>query len=640
MRLDSSLALATAIASFLPASAFLPSPITSQFIYILRSKYTGILRATPSNSSSEFEPETLFPEKQSIDFIRSANAVSDIDSSNIPPNLQTILTSFEELKSGSDLRGVYVPHKHSGGTIANISLLVKDLKRDGGGAALTPFASHCLGAAFAKKLVRDGNFMEGDNIELITICVGTDPRPHGERLADTFARGAESVEGVKVLYTGLASTPSMYEFCRSGKCDAAVMVTASHLPEDKNGLKFFTKYGGLEKSDVDELIELAKEEAYHWYDMGIVPPSSGNAGVLCSELVDFMPHYKNTLKNAIFREVGTASSTPLAGLKIVVNPGNGAGFFFNELLRDLGADVGNSLHLTPDGTFPQSSGIPNPEKKAMVEETMRACDACNADIGVMFDTDADRSGFVLPRNIDDTGVKSDYEPLNRNRLIALISVVFSLSSPGCTIVTDSTTSEGLNKFLENDLGLKHHRFLRGYANVIGKAKKLTESGEGNAEVAIETSGHCAMKENGYIDDGTYTAVKIIGLLARNAAAGSDSLLSLISNLEELPFDEEFRVKVTDGSLVTTTDIFRDVSQTLKEKCLSENSWSLDEKNLEGVRFRLSSGGFFMIRQSLHDPVISVQVESISKDEAYAKVLKPLTDLFSKYDTVVDVSTIM
>ncbi len=38
---------------------------------------------------------------------------------------------------------------------------------------------------------------------------------------------------------------------------------------------------------MDELIDLAKEEAYHWYDMGIVPPSSGNAGVLCSELVSF-----------------------------------------------------------------------------------------------------------------------------------------------------------------------------------------------------------------------------------------------------------------------------------------------------------------------------------------------------------------
>lgn len=62
-------------------------------------------------------------------------------------------------------------------------------------------------------------------------------------------------------------------------------VTASHLPEDKNGLKFFSKDGGLVKSDIDELIVLAQAEARHWYDLGIVPPSSGNAGVLCTELV-------------------------------------------------------------------------------------------------------------------------------------------------------------------------------------------------------------------------------------------------------------------------------------------------------------------------------------------------------------------
>ena len=53
------------------------------------------------------------------------------------------------------------------------------------------------------------------------------------------------------------------------------------------------------------------------------------------------------------------------------------------------------------------------------------------------------------------------------------------------------------------MGLKHFRHLRGYANVIGKAEELTESGKANAEVAIETSGHCAMQENGYVDDGMY-----------------------------------------------------------------------------------------------------------------------------------------
>lgn len=57
----------------------------------------------------------------------------------------------------------------------------------------------------------------------------------------------------------------------------------------------------------------------------------------------------------------------------------------------------------------------------------------------------------------------------------------------------SVTSEGLETFL-GELGLNHVRYLKGYANVIGKARELTESGKAIAEVAIETSGHCAMRE--------------------------------------------------------------------------------------------------------------------------------------------------
>lgn len=525
--------------------------------------------------------------------------------------------------------------------------MVKRFKEESGAAALTPFAAHCFGAAFARWLIQTQDLATVHE-NAFTICIGRDPRLHGERLADAFARGAESqglisesADGVtmpvRVVYTDVATTPSMYEFVRADKCDAAVMITASHLPEDKNGFKFFSKKGGLTAPHMDELIGLAQREARSWYDMGVLPPSSGNAGVLCSELVNFMPYYANTLKQAIHREVNSPStsshSKPLSGITIAVNPGDGSGCFFNNVLGDLGANVAGSIHLTPDGTFPDTFGVPNPEKKDMVEETMRACEACNADIGVMFDTDADRAGFVLPRVINKDGMKSDYEPLNGNRLIALLSVLFSSSSPGCTIVTDSTTSEGLNAFLEKKLGLNHFRFLRGYANVIGKAKELTESGEANAEIAIETSGHCAMKENGYVDDGTYTAVKIIGLLARTAAEGEGSLLDLISDLDELPFDEEFRIQETTGSLETTTSRFKQVSQSMKEACESRDDWTLDEDNLEGVRVRLSSGGFFMIRQSLHDPVISMQVESISKEEASEKVLKPLLSMFSMHDSL-------
>jgi len=62
----------------------------------------------------------------------------------------------------------------------------------------------------------------------------------------------------------------------------------------------------------------------------------------------------------------------------------------------------------------------------------------------MLDTDADRCGFVVPRTVGADGTRSDYEELNRNRLIGLLGVVFSRSSPGCAIVTDSCTSGKLD----------------------------------------------------------------------------------------------------------------------------------------------------------------------------------------------------
>lgn len=73
-----------------------------------------------------------------------------------------------------------------------------------------------------------------------------------------------------------------------------------------------------------------------------------------------MPDYKDSLRNAIIREVkGDATGDrPLEGLRIVVNAGNGAGYFFGDILNDLGADVSHSILLQPDGTFP--SGVPNP----------------------------------------------------------------------------------------------------------------------------------------------------------------------------------------------------------------------------------------------------------------------------------------
>jgi len=87
----------------------------------------------------------------------------------------------------------------------------------------------------------------------------------------------------------------------------------------------------------------------------------------------------------------------------------------------------------------------------------------------------DRCGLVGP----------DGRALNRNRLIALVAAVVLRGAPhGSTIVTDSVTSNGLRRFIERRGG-RHLRYMKGYKNVIDKAKEVDGMMGNNCLVAIE-----------------------------------------------------------------------------------------------------------------------------------------------------------
>lgn len=452
------------------------------------------------------------------------------------------------------------------------------------------------------------------------------------------------------------------------------MVTASHLPSDRNGFKFFSPSApsGFSAQKIQELGGIVEDFIQTWMGNECDTMTLGSSSsvddinsetVTNIESVDWMPRYKQSLKEAILSKTSTISATssssisssvaqltheeeqrmrqPLTGLKIVLNSGNGAGGFFQTVLDELGADVSGSIHLEPDGTFP--NGIPNPENNAMLEQTIAACREAQADLGIMLDTDADRCGFVVPVSTPQSDKDATttpmlhYEALNRNRLIALLGVVMAREKPGSAVVTDSVTSEGLSAFLQDTLGLQHVRYIKGYANVIGKARELTESGAMNAELAIETSGHCAMRENGYLDDGTYTAVQVVSLLARErASSSSNGLLDLISEMEELDEVCELRMNALDGSLETMRQMFNSCVAAVESRCTNTSNsavaddvgWTVDADNLEGIRVRLGQGQFFMLRQSLHDPIISLQIEAHSQEEARRRIVQPLLHQFA------------
>ena len=170
-------------------------------------------------------------------------------------------------------------------------------------------------------------------------------------------------------------------------------------------------------------------------------------------------------------------------------------------------------------------------------------------------------------------------------------------------MTDSLTSDGLRDFIEHRLGGKQFRFKRGYKNVIDKAIELNAQGV-NCPLAIETSGHAALKENYFLDDGAYLAAKIISLLAVLKKQGKD-INDLISDLKEPAESIEIRIPINDRDFKAYG---QQVMDSLKAYAALNDSWQIETENYEGVRINFN-GGWFLLRLSVHDPILPLNLES-------------------------------
>jgi phosphomannomutase len=220
------------------------------------------------------------------------------------------------------------------------------------------------------------------------------------------------------------------------------------------------------------------------------------------------------------------------------------------------------------------------------------------------------------------------EEINRKRLIALISAILLSENPACSIVTDSVTSDGLAKFI-TARGGKHIRFKRGYKNVINEAIRRNQAGE-FTPLAIETSGHAALMENYFLDDGAYLITRLLIAMA-NAAKEGKNLTDLIATLQ-LPVEEkELRVKfVPDCDFKTLgKKVIEDFTQYAQNVYYATPA----EDNYEGYRLRydeVHGDGWALIRMSLHDPILPINVESDSEGGAI-KIIKDLYYFLKKYE---------
>jgi len=477
---------------------------------------------------------------------------------------------WKKLQNGSDIRGVAIDSN-------------PDEKVN-----LTKEKACTLGKAFTIWLSET----KGKIINELNLAIGTDSRLSGPKLKNSAIEGITCL-GACVGDCAISSTPAMFMSCvlPGFEFDGSIMITASHLPSNRNGMKFFTNKGGLEKKDITEILKIAQnieEKIIKFDDVGKGSRSE----------IDLISAYSENLVNIIRRNAGSKSNfiRPLEGLKIIVDAGNGAGgFFADKVLQVLGADTSGSQFLEPDGNFPNH--IPNPENYEAMESIKCAVIENKADFGIIFDTDVDRAGAV-----DKYG-----REINRNSLIALMAAIVLGEHPKSTIVTDSITSAELKKFIEEDLGGIHHRFKRGYKNVINEAIHLNSKGR-ETHLAIETSGHGALKENFFLDDGAYLIAKMLIVIAKLKEQGK-TIDSLIENLKEPLESEEFRFNIaTEDFKAYGEKVLADLEKYSREK----DGWNLEPDNYEGVRVSFdenNGSGWFLLRLSLHDPLMPLNIES-------------------------------
>lgn len=496
------------------------------------------------------------------------------------------MSQLHMLKNGSDIRGIAISTAEE-----QANLTLAEAKKIALGMVKWLAVDKGLEAALAKGELK--------------IAIGHDSRLSADELKQAMIEGFTSV-GVQVIDVALSTTPAMFMATQfvDYQCHAAVMITASHLPYYFNGIKIFTREGGAEHEDIDAIVSYAEAEQS-------LPSIKGSV-----EKRELIPLYAADLVDKIRQGIPGNREKPLEGFRIIVDAGNGAGgYFAQQVLEVLGADTTGSQFLEPDGNFPNH--MPNPDNKEAMASIQAAVLNVNADLGVIFDTDVDRAAVV-----DQAG-----NVLNRNNLIAVLAKIVFDDYPGTTIVTNSPTSSHLKAFIEG-LGGKQYRYISGYRNVINQAIKLNQEGV-QTELAIETSGHAAFKENYFLDDGAYVIAKILMLLPKLQASG-ETLGELIGSLKQPAEAQEVRFKISGedyrgyGEQVIA-DMVKFINDTV--------DLQVDPENEEGVRCDVQGkygSGWYLLRMSLHEPLLVLQVENDQQGKNQL-VFEALSHFFARYD---------
>ncbi len=436
---------------------------------------------------------------------------------------------------------------------------------------VTPDLARLVGKALGTYLPREFNTNH--------MFVGQDNRLSSPSLKMALIEGVAST-GLAVTDIGEVLTPTVYFASAScGPKGAGVMITGSHLTTKYNGIKM--AYGALALADtqIQELLQIIQNDAF----------AEGDGQV--DQDFDMLHKHMETIKGMV------KMARPL---RIAMDSGNGiSGTCIPPVLSDLGIEV-HCLYCESDGTYPNH--LPNPEDPEMTKDLEAKVIEIGADLGLAFDGDSDRCGFI-----DNHG-----HHIAADRLLALLARDVLSRNPGAPIVFDVKASLALPEEIRKYGGVpvmwkSGHSLMKAKMHEIG------------SPLGGEVSGHLFWGENYYgFDDAPLVALKTLELISR-----SDK--SVAEMFDEIP------------KLVATPEIIMTAPDNLKFAIIDEMTASLEKDyeviTVDGAR-AVFEHGWGLVRASNTQPAITMRFEAYNKPQVveYMMRFKSLLDQHPEVDS--------
>lgn len=324
------------------------------------------------------------------------------------------------------------------------------------------------------------------------ILVGKDTRRSGYMIENALVSGLTAV-GYDVIQIGPMPTPAIAYLTESMRCDAGIMISASHNPFEDNGIKFFDNHGDKLSVSCEKEIEAIFNDSELMQNEQVTGRNIGAS----KRIDDVIGRYIVSIKSSFPRDLN------LSGLRIVLDCANGAAYKVGPtILQELGADV-IVVNNKPDGfNINEDCGAMHPEHIGKLVREYRA------DIGLALDGDADR--LVI---IDEKGEVVDGDKLigalcnylNEEKLLkgnACVATVMSNKA-----LEDYLLSKGIELF-RSDVGDK-------YVLEVMKEKGINFGGE--------QSGHIIFSDTAKTGDGLASSLQVLALILKSKKKASEVL---------------------------------------------------------------------------------------------------------------------